>query len=156
MASVEVWDPAVGETVSPMRELVGRRHTQLGHVEANVVSDPEETILQRNPPSRGATMSTVTCSKCGHKEQTSMYAEPWLDSRRSRKIDSSKAVCYRCQVDLNAPEDWYDYRCTGCNGWFNVSRNTFDDWNLPGRRSRRRCNGPVCLPCAEGPSLASK
>ena len=81
------------------------------------------------------------CSTCGHKEYITLHAEGWLYI----KVDCSKAVCIRCRV-LEAPEDWHDYRCTGCNGWFNVSRKIFDDEPRPKVETQL---GPVCLPCAE-------
>ena len=84
---------------------------------------------------------TVTCSKCGHEEEVLMYIEGWIYI----ELDCSTTVCHRCQI-LEAPEDWYDYRCTGCNGWFNVSRKTFDDEPRPKVETSL---GPVCLPCAE-------
>ena len=92
-----------------------------------------ETLLDQNP--------IATCSECGHREYIMMRAGSWLDI----ELDCSKAVCVTCRV-LDAPEDWYDYRCTGCNGWFNVSSKIFDDEPRPKVWTPL---GEVCLPCAE-------
>ena len=88
-----------------------------------------------------STSLTAKCAECGVEDYLDVYLEGWS----AIEFDCSKAVCHRCQV-LTAPEEWYDYRCTGCNGWFNVSRKLFDGEPRPKVEMRK---GPVCLPCAE-------